>query len=128
MSSQITLNLPEDVYRCAELWARRNGKPVADVLAETIELSLLPLGFLRDRRQAEDWNDKEVLAAADTQMPATEDRRLSELLDRQQAGILSPQESSELLRLMQTYQEGLLRKSEGLREAVRRGLRQPVEP
>lgn len=128
MSTPVTLNLPEDVYQRAELWARRNGKPVADVLAETIELSLLPLGFLREKKRPKDWNDEEVLAATDAQMPASDDRRLSELLDRQQAGTISSQESNELLRLMEVYQEGLLRKSEGLREAVRRGLRQPLEP
>ena len=65
--------------------------------------------------------------AADTQMPAAEDRRLSELLDRQQAASLSGEERAELRALMQTYQEGLVRKARALREAVRRGLREPLE-
>ncbi len=61
-------------------------------------------------------------------MPAAEDERLSDLLDRQQAGSLSVAERSELTALMALYQRLLLRKAQGLREAVRRGLRRPVQP
>jgi hypothetical protein len=56
------------------------------------------------------------------------DRRLSTLLHRQQAGKLSDMERSEMLALMQVYLDGLLRKAQALREAVRRGLREPLEP
>jgi hypothetical protein len=58
-------------------------------------------------------------------LPA-EDRRLSELLQRQQAGLLGDGERAELSALMQAYQEGLLRKARALREAVLRGLREPL--
>ncbi len=44
MSAQITITLPEDVLQRAERWAERSGRPVADLLAETIEVSLRPLG------------------------------------------------------------------------------------
>ena len=47
---------------------------------------------------------------------------LSELLDKQQAGIVTKSEHSELQTLMQIYQEGLLRKATALSEAVNRGL------
>jgi len=69
------------------------------------------------------WSDQEVLAAADGGMPAAADERLSELLNRQQAGLLKDTEHAELTALMQLYQQGLLRKAQALREAVRRGLR-----
>jgi hypothetical protein len=61
-------------------------------------------------------------------MPATDDERLSELLDRQQAGSLTAAERSELTALIALYQRLLLRKAQGLREAVQRGLRQPAQP
>jgi hypothetical protein len=77
---------------------------------------------------AVDWSDEDVLAAADATMPAEQDRRLSELLDRQQAGLLTPPERSELTALMQLYQDRQLRKARGLREAVLRGLREPLGP
>jgi uncharacterized protein YnzC (UPF0291/DUF896 family) len=61
-------------------------------------------------------------------MPPADDRRLSELLDRQQASALTADERAELHTLMQTYQEGQLRKAQALREAVGRGLRERPEP
>ena len=51
----------------------------------------------------------------------------SELLDRQQAGILTEAERPELWVLMQTYQFLLLRKAQALSEAVSRGLQEPLE-
>jgi hypothetical protein len=61
-------------------------------------------------------------------MTAMDDGRLSDLLDRQQATSLTAAEHSDLTALMALYQRLLLRKAQGLREAVRRGLRQPVQP
>lgn len=55
-------------------------------------------------------------------METYQDVRLSELLDRQQAGLMSFEDHLELNSLMQIYQEGLLRKAPALSEAVRRGL------
>jgi hypothetical protein len=51
---------------------------------------------------------------------------LSELLDRQQSGLLVESERLELQTLMQIYQEGLLRKATALSEAVNRGLMEPL--
>ncbi len=129
MSAQITVTLPEDVLRRAEVWASRTGRSVADVLAETIEISLSPLGTpSAEERSLTEWSNDEVLAAADTHLAANDDQRLSELLDRQQAGTLAEAERAELTALMHLYQQGLLRKAQALREAVRRGLREPLEP
>ena len=112
---------------------RESGKPTAaqvgELLAETIELSLQPLGdAARDELLPNAWSNDEALSNADLQMPAPEDERLSDLLDRQQAGSLTAAERSELTALMSLYQRLLLRKAQGLREAVRRGLRPPVQP
>jgi hypothetical protein len=129
MGTQVTLTLPDEVFQRAELAARRTGRPVADLLTETIELSLRPLGHPSDEEKPlTSWSDEELLAAADAGMPPAADQRLSELLDRQQAGLLTDAERPELAALMQMYQEGLLRKARALREAVRRGLREPLQP
>src|SRR5688572_7778164 len=107
MSAQVTLTLPDDILRRAESLARRVGRPVEDVLAETIELSLRPLGVGRDEAEpVADWSDEDVLAASDAALPAAADQRLSELLDRQQADALTPPEQAELTALMQLYQDG----------------------
>jgi predicted DNA-binding protein len=129
MSEQITLTLPDGVLRRAEGVALRLGRPVADVLAETIEVALQPLGPAAESEAAAlAWSDGQVLAAADAQLAPDDDRRLSELLDRQQSGRLASGEGPQLAALMERYQDGLLRKAQGVREAVRRGLKRPPSP
>lgn len=59
-------------------------------------------------------------------MQPDQDVRISELLDRQQAGTLTESERPELRRLMQIHQEGLLRKATALSEAVECGLMKPL--
>lgn len=129
MTEQITLTLPSAVLEAAETLARRAGRPVDELLAETIELSLQPLGNVpSDDPPPDRWSDEETLKNSGLQMPLAEDDRLSDLLDRQQAGSLATWERSELTALMSLYQSLLLRKAQGLREAVRRGLQPPVRP
>jgi hypothetical protein len=70
--------------------------------------------------------DEQVLALAELQLSDQEDERLSDLLESQQADTLTNIEQSELARLMQRYQEGLLLKAEVLAEGVRRGLIPPL--
>jgi hypothetical protein len=127
MSAQVTVTLPDDVLARAETLARRVGRPVEVVLADTIEVSLRPLGANGEPPVA-DWPDEQVLATADAGLPLTADQRLSELLDAQQAGRLTPPEHADLAALMQVYQDGLLRKARAVREAVRRGLREVPGP
>jgi hypothetical protein len=126
MSDRITIDLPAGVLQRAEILALRAGRPVGDYLAQTLQQALEPFGDLSEANP-EDWSEQEVLEAADSQMPEPEDRRLSELLRLQKAGQLQPKDQGELAALMGLYQRGLLRKSQGLREAVRRGLRPPVQ-
>lgn len=72
--------------------------------------------------------DDEIVALTELRMEREADLRLSTLLDRQQAGDLTDLERAELAALMRAYEMGLLRQSQALAEAVRRGLRPPLEP
>jgi predicted DNA-binding protein len=129
MSSQVTLTLPDEVYRRAERLAQLSSREVADVLADTIELSLSPVGLKSEAVEpVSGLSDEEVMALAELQLASDQDQRLSSLLDKQQAGTLIEAERSKLLALMQVYQESLLRKAQALREAVQRGLRKPLDP
>src|SRR5262249_50644773 len=122
MNSQVTLTLPEEVLQRATLWAGRVGRPVNELLAEAIELSLMPLGAsAAEAKPITSWSDADILAAVEAELAPEDDRRLSELLHRQQAGTLTATERAELQALMQLYQAGLLRKATALREAVQRG-------
>jgi hypothetical protein len=127
MSTQVTITLTDDVYQKADRFARLANRDLASVLADTIQSSiphisaaaiiLAPVSLL---------SDADVLALTALQMAPAEDMRLSELLDFQQAGILTDGDRSELQLLMQTYQEGLLRKATALSEAVKRKLIKPL--
>jgi hypothetical protein len=128
MSTCVTVTLPDDVYRSAERLAQLTSRDVADVLADTLTLSLPALNPSAVAVRAVAWlSDAEVLELTELQMEPEQDRRLSTLLQRQQAGELSDAERPEPLALMQGYQEALLRKAQALQEAIRRGLRAPPQ-
>jgi len=124
MSRQISLTLSDELMRRAEVFAGHSGRQVAQVLTDAIEASLDPLVLPRaEVRPPAEWTDAQVLAAADSMMPPDQDRRLAELLDRQQTQSLTQEQRTELSALMQVYQSGLLHKAQGIAEAVHRGLR-----
>jgi len=129
MSTQVILNLPDKVYNQAARLAELMNQDVPRVLAETIESVLSPLGASANQlTPVSKLSDSEVLAVADLRMDDAQGRRLGRLLDRQQAGKLKEAERNELGALMQVYHESLVRKAQALGEAVRRGLREPLEP
>lgn len=122
---QVTVNLPEETYRRAKRLAQLTRREVADVLADTLSLSLPSLTEGKAPAM-QDMTDAQVITLTELQLSANEDERLGELLDKQQAGELTDDERPDLNRLMQVYQEGLLLKSEALAEAVSRGLIPPL--
>ncbi|TVQ20071.1 MAG: hypothetical protein EA367_09520 [Leptolyngbya sp. DLM2.Bin15] len=128
MSTQVTITLSDEAYRRAERFARLANQDVLTVLANTID-SAIPL--VSDAGAAlepmAELTDEQVIAFANLQLEPSQDARLSELLDQQQAGLLDSQKRDELTALMQVYQEGLLRKATALSEAVKRGLREPLD-
>lgn len=127
MSTQITISLPDEVYHRAERLAELTARDISDVLADTLEITL-PLWNEASERSTtmSELSDEEVLALTELQLEPEQDQRFSLLLDRQQAGQLTETERPELLTWMQRYQEGLLLKAHALREAVQRGLREPL--
>jgi predicted transcriptional regulator len=129
MSMNVTLSLSDEIYRRAEQLARLTGRDLPAVLADTLAVSLSLLGpAAAPEGPLSEASDGEVLALSELTMESVQEQRLSVLLDRQQTGELRADERVELIALMQVYQEGLLRKAQALREAVRRGLRGPLEP
>lgn len=129
MSTEVRITLHDAVYRRAKRLAEVANRDIADLLAQAIELSLSPAGGASDvYKPVSKLTDIEVLELSKSQMDAKQDRRFSRLLGKQQAGALRSSEEAELLAFMQSYQEKLLRKAQALREAVRRGLREPLTP
>lgn len=129
MSTQVRITLQDELYRRAKRLAEMTDRNVEDLLAQAIELSLSPVGPSSESyTPISKLSNEQVLVLSKLQMSPSHDRRLSKLLNRQQAGTIRKTEQSELLALMQDYQENLLRKAQALREAVRRGLRKPLTP
>jgi hypothetical protein len=125
MVMQVIVNLPEDTYRRAKRLAQLTRRELGEVLADTLALSLPTLAEGKVT-SVQDMSDEQVLSLAKLRLSDEDDQRLSDLLDGQQADDLSVDERSELSRLMQRYQEGLLLKSEALAEAVARKLIPPL--
>jgi hypothetical protein len=129
MSRRVTLELPDDVLERAERLAVLADRKVADVLAEAVSVVLPPLDAVpKESQPVSQLPDNAVLRLAELRLPAAQNRRLSQLLDQQQAGTLDDSERTELLILMQMYEVNWLRQAEALAEAVRRGLRDVLSP
>lgn len=140
MNKPITLNLPEDVYNRAEGLAQLIGRNLNDVLIEAISLSLSSTSPINESdcaprtgeanrhfsESVKSLSDSEVIAMSELQMESEQDLRLSQLLSKQQAGTLTEAERPELWTLIQVYQTLLVKKAVALREAVSRGLREPL--
>lgn len=127
MSVQLTLTLPEEIVESAERIGRSTEQAAEVVLTNALETlwpawNALPTESLYP--PVSTLTDKEVLSIAEMKMNATQNQRLADLQAKGKVGRLSELERHELTSLLYIYQLGQLRKSEGLVEAVRRGLRE----
>lgn len=126
---EVTLRLPDALYRRARQWAVMTRQELDVVLTDALAVALSPIPTAAESQPPVDsLSDEDVLVTAALVMPAERGQRLSMLTSRQATGTLSAEEQQELLALSQLYQSLWLRQSEALTEAVRRGLRPPLHP
>ncbi len=129
MGRRVTLELSDEVLERAERLATLAQRDVSQVLTEALAAVLPPLDLVSEENShVRELSDEQVLRLADLRLPAEQEHRLSELLDRQQSGTLTQAERMDLLSLMQIYEANWLRQAEALAEAVRRALREPLSP
>jgi hypothetical protein len=127
MTIPVTLNLPDEIYQRAERFARLANRDLASILTDTVVSSLPPLSDQIDALPSiEELSDRAILDLAHSRLSEAQDLRLSELLGKQREGEIVGNERRELEALMQIYNEGWLRKTAGLVEAVKRGLMEPM--
>lgn len=127
MGTTIILELPEKTFRRAQRLAELTEREVTEVLTDALTLSLPAFDSTQKIVEpVSELSDTAVLELANSTMEPSDGLRLSELLDRQQAELMTEPEHVEMASLMQVYQEGLLLKAEALAEAVRRGLLPPL--
>jgi hypothetical protein len=127
--TQVVLTLPDSLLEEVSPLGQATERNIETVLADTLEMMWPAWGTLLNGKSVldvETLSDEEVLALADSKMESGQNVRLGELQTRGKTKTLSEPEQFELLVLIHLYQIGQLRKSEGLAEAARRGLRQPL--
>ena len=129
MDTQITLTLPSDLYQRAANIAAITWWTVEDAVLVMLEVSLPALIPLVDLNKPVDaLSDEAVLALTNLQMTPDYDSRHSALLYRQQSGGMSASERRELQTLQRVYEIGMIFKSRALAEAVKRDLRELLQP
>jgi hypothetical protein len=128
MTSQVIFNLPTDLVHQAESAATELHRDFEEVMVRSVRAGLHSLTLTPEFEDFTTMSDSEVLQLADSQMPAEQSSRMSDLLDQQREGNIDRLERAELASLMQFYQTGQLLKAGGLAEAVRRGLRPRLSP
>ncbi len=118
---EVTLNLPENVYRNFSKLAEKKQRRVEDVITDKLQDD-----FSADIADYEEtvagWTDEAVLALANLKLPKEQTDRLSVLLDRLDEGIITDAEERELEIYTELSQISTLRKAYGIAEAVKRGL------
>jgi len=114
---QVTLALPEAVYRLAKQTATAAQRPVETVLVETLAATLPPIIDLPEEIAAEvaefvGLEDDVLLAiAAETLSPAQQPQ-LTRLLSKNSEGALTKEERATLESLMDEYWRVTLRKAQ----------------
>jgi hypothetical protein len=129
MTVEVTLTLPNTFLAQAQQWGGLQQRDVTIVLAEVLQ-KLWPLVDLMPEPLSDQvlfgLTDRQVEEMAALKLEQSQNERLGALQSKGKNLSLTELEEFELLMLIQVYRLGQLRKSEGLAEAVRRGLRAPL--
>ena len=116
---EVTLNLPDNIYRNFASLAKRKSRQVNEIIVEKILSEYVPDNHLEN---LETWSDEDILALANLKLPKAQSDRMSKLLDLQQRGTITSAEKRELEVYTELYQIATLHKAQGCLEAVNRGL------
>ena len=118
---EVTLNLPENVYRNFSRLAEKKNRRVEDVITDKLRDNLSS-EILDYEETLSGWTDEAVLALANLKLPKEQANRMSELSELRQQGKASAVENSEFEMYLEIYNNANLRKAYGIAEAVKRDL------
>ena len=116
MSQTITLTLPDNFFQPAQRTAQATNQPIEEVLLHALQASLpslegLPDDLLENLTALEMLDDQSLWQVMGERAPATLQRALSELLDRQQSITLTDAEQQQLTALQRQADLVMLRKA-----------------
>jgi hypothetical protein len=118
---QTTVNLTETAYNYVTSIAQMTERTIDEVIEETFENRLgAEVALLK--KSVGLSSDAEVLELANLQMVESQNSELSDLLLKNNEGILADAECDKLHELMQINRLNDLRKAIGIAEALNRGL------
>lgn len=128
--SMIPVQVPEPLYRRLERTAKLTRRTVDEVLASTIAVALPSMSDLPEMLATEltgmIWlNDEALRAAAQPTFTLEQQKRLSELNDREDQKPLSESEQVEREALLAEYQRSVLRRAQALAVLAQRGFQVP---
>jgi len=118
---EITLNLPENVYRNFSKLAEKKHRRVEEIITDKLQDDSSADNMDYEETVA-GWTNEAVLALANLKIPSEQADRMSVLLDRLQEGVITDSEERELEVYTELYQISTLRKAYGIAEAVKRKL------
>ena len=113
---QITLKLPDSLYRPVRRLARASHKPIENVLLTALHSSLPPLDDLssdlaKELADLETQSSEELRQVLLETVPLDQQETLDSLLYRNQLGILTDTEQEQLTSLQQAADRIMLRKA-----------------
>ena len=118
---EVTLNLPENIYRNFSEIAEKKHRRLEEVITDKLQDD-----FSVDNADYEEtvagWTDKAVLALANLKIPREQTDRISVLLEHLDEGKITDSEERELEVYTELSQIATLRKAYGIAEAVKRKL------
>lgn len=112
----LTLQLPDDVYERVRRAARGMKQPVETALARIVtaatpSLEKVPPAYRADLEALEDLDDDALWSAAESRLPPAKERRLTNLLEKNQRGALTDRERQALTGLRVDADRLLLQRS-----------------
>jgi len=116
MSQTITLTLPENFFRPAQRTAQATNQPIEEVLLHALQASLpslegLPEDLLENLTALEMLDDQSLWQVMGERVPTSQQRTLSDLLDRQRSITLTDVEQQQLTTLQWQADLIMLRKA-----------------
>ncbi len=118
---EVTLNLPENIYRNFTRIAEKKHRPIEEVITDKLQddFSFELSDF---EETVANWSDGDVLALANLQLPKEQANRMSELSNLRQLGTITVVEENEFQMYLDIYNITTIRKAYGITEAVKRKL------
>jgi hypothetical protein len=128
---QLSLELPEEVYEHVRRAAKGMNQPVEKVLVNIVRgatpsLEKVPIEYRAELEAMEDFGDEELWRVSRSRPTPAKQRRLEELLDKNQRGELTDRERRALEELRTDGNRRMLRRTYAVVLLKYRGHRVPI--